>query len=34
LDDEKNLNNLYSLAGKKYDPKVINALKEIIEKEN
>jgi len=34
LDNEKNLNNLYSLAGKKYDPKVINALKEIIEKEN
>jgi len=33
LDNEKNLNNLYSLAGKKYDPKVINALKEIIEKE-
>jgi len=28
--NEKALNNLFSLAGTKYDPKVINALKEII----
>jgi len=29
-ENEKELNKFFSLAGKKYDPKVINALKEII----